>query len=81
MYLPAIFSENTRLTPISEDARNQVPFGKAKSYLRDQSRRKMEAEGHLQRAAFLGKVHEGTGTIGIHYFQGFTSGHFLYQKR
>ena len=81
MYLPAIFSENARLTPISEDARNQVPFGKTKSNLRDQSRRKTEAGGHIQRAMFLGKVHEGTRTIGIHYFQGFTSGHFLQQKR
>ena len=50
MYLPAIFSENARLTPISEDARNQVPFGKTKSNLRDQSRRKTEAEGHIQKS-------------------------------
>lgn len=81
MYLPSIFSENARLTPLSEDARYQVPIGKVKSNLRDQSRRKTKTEEDIQRAAFLGKIHEGTQTIGIHYFHGFTSGYFLHQKR
>ena len=40
-----------------------------------------KAEEQIQRAAFLGKIHKGTRTLGIRYFQGFTSGHFIQQKR
>ena len=43
MYLPAVLTDNARLTPLTLDARLRVPFGRAKSIIQDQTRQMAKA--------------------------------------